>query len=134
MLTVDPGRLKRFGLVMAAALAVAGIVVAYRGGPRPAVPGAVLLGLAGFFLGAAFAFPALLSPLEWAWMKLASALGWVTTRLFLTLFFYLVLTPVALVLRLLGKDPIDRRIARDAKTYWRTRKDQRPPDHLERLF
>jgi hypothetical protein len=51
-------------------------------------------------------------------MKFAFALAWVNTRLILGVFFYLVLTPSGLVMRLLGKDPLRRRIERSAKSYW----------------
>lgn len=40
------------------------------------------------------------------WMKLAMLLGWINSRILLTVLFFLVLTPVALVARLLGKTSI----------------------------
>jgi len=41
------------------------------------------------------------------WMKLAEALGWVMTRVLLSVFFYLALTPMAILMRLFGKRPLD---------------------------
>ncbi len=52
------------------------------------------------------------------WMAFAYALGWVNTRILLVLFFFLVITPVSLVLRMIGKDPLLRRSEPDLKSYW----------------
>ncbi len=62
--------------------------------------------------------PAVVKPLFYAWMTMALALGFVMTRVLLTVFFFLVLTPVALVFRLIGKDPLHRRLDREAESYW----------------
>lgn len=42
-------------------------------------------------------------------MKFAHILGWVNTRIILTLVYFLVFTPVALIFKLIGKDPMNRR-------------------------
>ena len=52
------------------------------------------------------------------WMALAVVLGFVMTRVILTVFFFLVLTPTGLVFRLLGRDSLHRKIDRQAPTYW----------------
>jgi hypothetical protein len=74
-------------------------------------------------VAAAVALVALLARPLWmrffaAWMKMAEGMSWVMTRVILGLFFFLVVTPVGLVMRLLGKGPLD--VAwRDGKpSYW----------------
>ena len=52
------------------------------------------------------------------WMKLAEALSWVMTRVLLSVFFYVVLTPIALLMRLLGKAPLDLAWKDGKTTYW----------------
>ena len=52
------------------------------------------------------------------WMKLAEALGWVMTRVILSLFFLLVLTPFGLVMRWIGKRPLDLAWKDGRPTYW----------------
>jgi hypothetical protein len=47
-------------------------------------------------------------------------------RILLTLLFYLVLTPVALLLRVLRVDPMGRRFDERAASYWRQRGPGRP--------
>lgn len=62
----------------------------------PWIVSAVFLGLGTFF-------PIALKYPHWFWMKLAHVLGWINTRILLTVLFYLLVTPMALVRRLMGK-------------------------------
>ena len=41
-----------------------------------------------------------------AWMKLGNILGWVNSRIILGLVFFIVLQPIALIMRILGHDPL----------------------------
>lgn len=50
-------------------------------------------------------------------MKFAHALGWVNTRIILTVVYLLVFTPVALIFKLIGKDPMERRFD-EVDSYW----------------
>jgi len=69
-----------------------------------------------FFTG--MALPILLRPVYWVWLKIAAGLAWFNTRLIMFLIFYLVFTPVGLVLRLLRKDLIKQRWDKEAESYW----------------
>ena len=62
-------------------------------------------------------------------------IGWFNTKLILVVTFFLVITPVGLVMRLLGKDPLDKKWNVDRTTYWIERDNSAyPPEHLERPF
>jgi hypothetical protein len=88
-----------------------------------------------FFIATAFVGYPLLKPLYIGWMLFAFVLGWFNTRLLLGLFFYLVLSPIGLGLRLAGKDLLGRKIDRNAKSYWiRRERKQLDPKRYERLF
>jgi hypothetical protein len=87
-----------------------------------------------FFISGLFATP-ILKPLYVVWMKFAFVLGWINTRILLGAFFFLILSPVAVVLRLLGKDPLDRRIDSSAKSYWKRKpREELDRARYERLF
>lgn len=58
-------------------------------------------------------------------------IGWLVSHLVLALLFYLVMTPVGLLLRLIGRDPLVKRAQPGATTYWRRRE---PPASMERYF
>ena len=84
-------------------------------------------------LGLLFRDP--LKPLYRGWMAFAHLLGWINTRLLLGLFYYLVLTPIGLFLRLTGKDLLQERMDRGAKSYWiRHEKHTADPEQYRRLF
>jgi hypothetical protein len=90
--------------------------------------GIVLFGLSHL------AYP-IMKPIHIGWMTFAFALGWINTRILLGIFFYLILTPIGVVMRLLGKDILDEKIERSATSYW-VKRESVPgnPQSYERLF
>ena len=68
------------------------------------------------------------------WMRFAGALGYVNSRILLSLMFYLVFTPYGLVMRLFGRDTMNRRGA-GKRSYWIPRvKTRQERQQYERLF
>jgi len=61
--------------------------------------------------------PLLLRPVFQVWLKGAHFIGRVNTQIILTLIYYLVFTPYGLVMRLFGRDPLQRKLT-SAGTYW----------------
>tara|TARA_Y100000768_G_C23962801_1_gene676265 strand:+ start:58 stop:468 length:411 start_codon:yes stop_codon:yes gene_type:complete len=60
--------------------------------------------LGGGLIGLGIFIPILLKPIYILWMIFAVILGWVMTRVILSLVFYLIITPIGLLTRLLGED------------------------------
>jgi hypothetical protein len=67
-------------------------------------------------------FPAVLKPLQIPWMIVAVLIGWIMTRVILTLLFYLALTPVRLIARVFGKEFLDKKWCDSSGTNWNYRK------------
>ena len=65
--------------------------------------------------------PRVLKPIQRVWMMFSVALGLMMTRLILALLFYVVVTPIALIARLVGKRFLDVRWDSEATTYWNQR-------------
>ncbi len=84
-------------------------------------------GLAGAFALVAVVRPALLSGLNRAWMKFGLLLGHIVSPIALGVLFYLVFTPIGLLMRLAGKDPLQLRRSAEATSYWRQRDPPGPP-------
>ena len=125
MRPTDP---RRFGLgVLCTSVALA-LWVALRKHHVHAAIGLVACGVATQLL--AFVAPRAVLALRAAWMGLAGLLGWVNSRILLSIVFFVLVTPLALVLRALGKNPLDLRI-RDRPSYWRPPRvrDARHHDH-----
>jgi hypothetical protein len=90
-------------------------------------------------LGAALILLGLLFPraLVWpnkAWMALAEVLAFVSTRIILGFVFFGIVTPIGVVKRWFGWDPLQRRAAR-GESYWQPYSErQRDPRHYEKMF
>ena len=69
-----------------------------------------------------------------AWMWAAFPIGWAISHLLLVVIYYLVITPIGLVMRAAGYDPLARRIDRQATTYWTPRKSPGEPASYFRQF
>ena len=61
-----------------------------------------------------------------SWMTAAAPIGWSITALLLGVVFYLILTPTGLLIRLFGRDPMQRRFDVSADSYWIHRTGKRP--------
>ena len=62
--------------------------------------------------------PFTLKPLYIGWMYFTRCFAWFLTTVVLGLVFYIGFTVTGLIMRLLGKDPLHRRIDKQAKSYW----------------
>ena len=127
----DPGRrqLAVFGAVLPLTFAVLGFMVGDRLGLIGARNGLWVVGAA--LTVAYLAVPRLRRPL-YVGMSVASyPIGWLMSHVILLTVFLFVVTPVALLLRVLGHDPMQRRFDSSAQSYW---VPHRPPDHLRRYF
>jgi|TARA_Y100000310_G_scaffold49327_1_gene45626 hypothetical protein len=65
--------------------------------------------------------PVILKPIYWVWMVFATILGWLMTRVILTLLFYVILSPIGLIARLLGKQFLDLKLNHLQQSYWSMR-------------
>lgn len=120
-----------FGIVFAV---VFGIVAAWPlldgRGPR-----LWALAIALLFLAAAFLRPALLTPLNRQWTRLALLLHRVVNPIVMGLLLFVVITPFGLVRRLFGRDPMRRRFDPAADSYWIRREVPGPaPETMTKQF
>ena len=65
--------------------------------------------------------PAVLKPIYWGWMIFATILGWVMTRVILSLLFYIIVTPIGLILRFFGKQFLELKWNKSKDSYWNYR-------------
>jgi hypothetical protein len=124
--------LRKFGWLVGGVFSVLGLLWWARG--KPYFASALTPGVALVALG--LAWPRALKYLYIAWMTLAIVLGFVVSTVLLTLFFFLVITPIGLVARLCGKDFLSLKLDRQAPTYWLRREGKAPktPADYERQF
>jgi hypothetical protein len=121
---------KEFGLIVGGVFVLLGLWWFYRGKFTTA---AYVLSVAGSGLVlCGLIIPRLLTVPRKLWMKLAEGMAYVSSRIILAIVFFLVLTPIGLVKRAMGWDPLQRRAA-SADTFWQPypKRDQR---HYEKMF
>jgi hypothetical protein len=88
---------------------------------------ALVLAVLAFTLGPlGLVWPRAMKPIFVGWMGLAYPIGWVVSRVVLSLIFFGLFTPVAWVFRLKGRDALRMRPHPQAATYWVTK------PHMER--
>ena len=122
---------RSFGVTFAVLFAFIGLWPLMRG---RSVRGWALVVAAAFFL-AALAFPRVLAPLNRLWLRFGLVLHACISPVIMGLVFYTTVTPIGLVRRLLGKDPLRLRFDRDAVTYWIERHPPGPAsDTMPRQF
>ncbi|MCK4410148.1 MAG: hypothetical protein KAW67_08685 [Candidatus Eisenbacteria sp.] len=122
----DPGHLRNFGLTMGVALAIFGGLFFWR--DRAVAP--YLFILAAAFLLLATLAPKALKPVQRIWMTLATVLGWVMTRVLLSIVFFIGITPIAFIARVVGKRFLNLKFEPDRESYWEKREP--PTEGMER--
>lgn len=136
---IKPDRkdLRKFGITIAIVLGLLGSLALYKGSGKYLG----FWGIGGLFLVLGLLLPELLKPIHKAWMALALILGWINTHIILGLIFFLIFTPIGLILRLMGKDLLDQKFPQPGTgsgsdlTYWKKReKNSKDKVRYERMF
>ena len=122
----DHGKAGRsFGLMLAPLLLAAGAYRAWHG--FPSMPTLAMLAAGALSATVALLRPALLDPLARVWLRLGEIVGMVVRPIVLAAIFFLLITPIAIIARWLGRDEL--RLKRSgAKSYWVVRAPPQPND------
>lgn len=102
---LTPAEGRKFGLLVGGAFLVLGVVSRWRGHEYPPY---VLWALGTFLVLGGLVAPTRLGPVQAAWMRFAHALSKFTTPIFMGVVYFVVLAPVGLFRRLLGKNSLVR--------------------------
>ena len=117
-----PGSPKAFGFVFSVVFAIIAL--------WPVWNGSSILSwsaiLSGLFFIIAFFKPILLQPLNHLWFKFGILLHKIANPLVMGFLFYVTVTPIAIIFKLIGKDPLNRQLDRKSETYW-IKRDQKQP-------
>jgi hypothetical protein len=120
---------RSFGLIIGGVSLAFAALSWWRGYPRV---GTILFFVGTLLLILGLVAPSLLKLPNLVWWRFSHVLGWVNARILLTVFFTVVLTPVGVVMRLLGRNPLS---GSEKGTNWRAYPARRgDPKHYEHLF
>ena len=122
--------LRQFGLLVGAIFTLIGLwPLVFRGEPLRLWA----IGLGGLLIACGGVFPQLLAPIHTGWMWVGHLLGWINTSILLGIVFYVLVTPLGLVFRLMGKDTMGQAFAESSTTY-RVVRSPRPHSHMKYQF
>jgi len=129
--TVEAGSERAFGIVFACVFSVIAVWPLFSGGSARIWAAIAAAG----FLVLALVLPRVLRPLNLAWHRFGLLLHKIVTPLIMGLLFYLTVTPIALIMRALGKNPLSLKFDAEAKSYWIERDPPGPePDSMKNQF
>ena len=91
--------------------------------------------VAGLFLALALVAPGILKPLNLLWFKFGMVLHKIVNPLIMGLLFFVTVTPIALLMRALGKRPLALEADASLESYWIERDPPGPdPETMKRQF
>ena len=123
-------QLRSFGLIVGGIFACIGVWPALWRGQPPRLWGLIL---GGVLMVLALVRPRSLAQVYRLWMTVGEVLGWINTCMLLGVFFYGLFTPLGVLMRLRGQDPMRRTWAPEADTY-RVVRQPRPASHMRHQF
>ena len=138
----DEKTLRQFGFI---ALVGMGLIAAlawfewliFSGGWLGGARESVALGFAGVGGVAAvlsLVYPRANKPLFIGLSVAAFPIGWVLSHVIMAILFFGIITPIGLVMRAIGRDPLDNRYADGAQTYWSPCRANRPSETYFKQF
>lgn len=124
-------KLREFGITVGVAFGVLASLLFWRGKDHYIYFAVLSAG----FLVAGLVAARLLKPVHKAWMAGAMGMGWVMTRVILTILFYLVFTPIGRISQVFGKTFLRIDLDESLDTYWDYREAEQPDSaDYERQF
>lgn len=124
--------LREFGITIGAVLILFAGLALWRG--RASFPYLLACGI--LFIISGLLLPAVLKPLQKVWMGFAVVMGFVMSRVILTLLFFGIVTPIAVMMKVLGKDLLGERIVKAQPSYWHKRAlaPEKPKESYENQY
>ncbi|HSR54474.1 MAG TPA: SxtJ family membrane protein [Acidobacteriota bacterium] len=124
--------LRQFGLIWVTFFSAAAAFYGYRSSDWMTAgwlwTGAMVLAAAGF------AVPAWMRLLYLGLSYAAFPIGWLASHVLLAIIYYLVVTPIGLLMRLLGHDPLQRGLDEKRSSYWNEQEPSLPSQRYFRQF
>ena len=126
--------LRKFGFIMGGMFAlIFGLVFPWIGDKTkdtwPLWPFIVM----AVFWAVAIIAPQILRPVNDIWIKVGNVLGFINSRIILSVMFFVMIFPIGMLLKVFGKDSMKRKLDKNTNTYRKISK-VRKKEHLEKPF
>ena len=122
--------LRTFGLIVGGVFSIIGLWPVLFRGDSPRI---WAISVGGALIGLGLVLPSSLKHVHHIWMKIGHVLGYINTRILLGVIFYGLITPMGVIMRIFGKDPMHRGLVPEADTY-RVIRPARSRTHMKSQF
>ena len=129
---LTPAEGRRFAFTLGGAFVALGALLWWRSASVPPRSAYLLFLLAALLLASGALIPTRLGAVQRAWMGLAHVLSRITTPIFMAVVYFIVLTPIGLVLRAVGHNVVRRTGVEGS--FWVVRTQQEQRSDIERQF
>ncbi len=127
---LSPAEGRKFGLLVGGAFLALGAFFWWRQAQRPMM---ITGGLGSALVLAGLLIPGYLGPIYRGWMKFALLLSKVTTPIFMSIVYFVVIAPIGLLMRAFGRRPLPVP-ARGSSAWWARPTDPPNDDDMYRQF
>ena len=86
------------------------------------------------FFSAAVLVPSILTPLNKLWVKFGLFMHSIINPILMGLVFFLTVLPTGIIIKCLGKDPMNRKFDNNSKSYWIDRKEKISKESFDNQF
>jgi len=124
-----PRELAVFGVSLPVSATVLGLIIAHRTGSM--TPAVVIWAIGAALALSYLSVPGVRRPLFVLFNHIGYPIAWFVAHVVVTFIFFVVVTPVGLLMRVLGHDPLERTFDQSASTYW---VPHAPPGDVHRSF
>jgi hypothetical protein len=135
---VSPKKIREFGLVIFIVVGlIIPVIIFYKYGFDISNTVIVLFASGTLFFGATLLLYSVMTPVYRVWMLLALGMGFVMTRIIISLVYIILITPIGLIRRVWGSEtPKNIRNFKnnDTESYWIARDDPYRSESTERQF
>jgi len=125
-------KLREFSIIFCIAGVVLASISYYKHGVQPTA--IILAGTGLLFLALGLVYPQILKPLHKIWMSLGVILGYFVTKIILFISFFVIIVPMGILLRLLGKDVLDLKVNKAEDTYWKDYENVTDMNRYKKMF
>ncbi|MBN2417639.1 hypothetical protein JXO52_17530 [bacterium] len=115
-LNLSGKNLRKFGLFVGGIFLLIGLYMEYR--HVVSEWRFVLFGVGAMLMALGAVYPRSLTYVYRFWMGIAFTVGWLVSRVLLAVIFYGIVTPIGLVMKLFGKNPIEGHLDPEAESHW----------------
>ncbi len=127
----DKKDIRKFAITVGIVLVILGIVLFW----KDKTVYKYLWLISAFLIVTGIGIPVILKPLYFIWMGFAVIMGWIMSRVILSVLFYIIFTPIGLISRLFGKQFLDLHWDKTAPSYWNYRDaNSTDTDRYEKQF